>query len=270
VYQPSARLQQALEMLARDARQDSRQVYEMVAASLEGMRGKNPAMLIPLDASRCDPRERVFPMTFRNPLTDFYEQHAQTLEALHVYRAGNRGSRGPEFEAFHHAQLHYLRLISAFGEILTRYREVALSGQSTSTAAIRFLGHLPPALQKLLDHIPTQFDVLNEIIKGEEVFSNMGRVAKGSSLRRFITAKDDNEQKSLAWGIITDDSGILHLSLRDFRPHVAVLQGLGMASLAQLIAQDYLDRYVEGFNQYVVELREITIASRETESRSQD
>jgi hypothetical protein len=161
--------------------------------------------------------------------------------------------------------LTYLRLIGGFGEVLTRYRNVALAGQSTSTASIRFLGHLPPVLQKLLDTIPGKFDVLNEIIKGEEVFSNMGRVAKGSTLRRFVTAKDDNDQKTLAWGIITDDKGVLHLSLRDFRPHVGVLQASGMSELAQQITQDYLDSYARGLNQYVAELRDIVIASRETQ-----
>jgi hypothetical protein len=107
--------------------------------------------------------------------------------------------------------------------------------------------------------------VLNEIIKGEEVFSNMGKVAKGSSLRRFITAKDDNEQKTLAWGVLTDDQNIIHISLRDFRPHVAVLESLNMGHLAQFIAQDYLDSYANGLNQYVLELRDIVLASRETQ-----
>jgi len=143
-----------------------------------------------------------------------------------------------------------------------------MAGQSTSTASIRFLGHLPPVLQKLLDTIPGKFDVLNEIIKGEEVFSNMGRVAKGSTLRRFMTAKDDNNQKTLAWGVITDDMGVLHLSLRDFRPHVALLHALGMEDCAQQIAQDYLDAYARGLNQYVVQLRDIVIASRETQMAS--
>src|SRR5262249_27308593 len=112
-----------------------------------------------------------------------------------------------------------------------------------------------------------QFDVLNEIIKGEEVFSNVGRVASGSTLRRFITAKDDNQQKTLAWGVVTDDQDVIHVSLRDFRPHVQVLQDIGMSSLADLIAQDFLDSYTDGFNLFIRELREITVASRETRSR---
>src|SRR5262249_15534483 len=153
---------------------------------------------------------------------------------------------------------------------LSRYRQIAMSGQSLSTASIRFLANMPPAMQRLLDAIPGKFDVLNEIIKGEEVFSNMGRVAKGSSLRRFITAKDDNEQKTLAWGVITDDKDVMHLSLRDFRPHVEILFRLGMNPLAQMVAQDYLDTYADGLNRYISELRVITVASRETIMQQKD
>jgi hypothetical protein len=36
----------------------------------------------------------------------------------------------------------------------------------------------------------------NRPIKGEEVISNVGRVARGSTLSRFISAKDDNENKT--------------------------------------------------------------------------
>ncbi len=268
LYTPSPDLQQMLDTLSADTRREAQRASRMVIESLENLQRTNPAVLIPLDASRNDPRERLFPTTFRNPLTDFYEQHDRCLNTLRIYRTGERGNRGPEFEAFYEAQLTYLRLIGGFGELLTRYRNVAMAGQSTSTASIRFLGHLPPVLQKLLDTIPGKFDVLNEIIKGEEVFSNMGRVAKGSTLRRFITAKDDNNQKTLAWGVITDDKGVLHLSLRDFRPHVALLQSLGMEDLAQQLAQDYLDAYARGLNQYVAELRDIVIASRETQMAS--
>lgn len=266
LYTPSSSLQNALKSLAAKPQPEAQRVYRIVMKGLEELQEKNPAILIPLDASRHNPRERVFPTTFRNPLTDFYDQHRRCLDSLRAYKAGARGTRSTEFKTFYEAQLTYLRLIGGFGELLTRYRTIALAGQSTSTASIRFLGHLPPALQKLLDTIPGKFDVLNEVIKGDEVFSNMGRVAKGSTLRRFITAKDDNEQKTLAWGIITDDKGVLHISLRDFRPHVAVLHHLGMPDLAQHIAQDYLDAYARGLNQYVAELRDLVIASRETRS----
>lgn len=263
-YTPSPAVQTILHHLQRDPRPESQHAYHLIVEEFDRLKGKNPALLIPIDASRFDPRERIFPTTFRNPLTDFYEHHTHTMTALQSYRAAPTGNRGPEFQAFFEAQLYYLRLIGGFGELLTRYRQIALSGQSTSTASIRFLAHLPIAMQKLLDTIPSRFDVLNEVIKGEEVFSNMGRVAKGSSLSRFITAKDDNEQKTMAWGVLTDDQNVLHLSLRDFRPQVTVLHRLGMADQAQQITQDYLDAYAEGLNRYVIQLREIVIASRET------
>ncbi|MFN7209335.1 MAG: hypothetical protein ACK4P1_02950, partial [Aggregatilineales bacterium] len=89
---------------------------------------------------------------------------------------------------------------------------------------------------------------------GQEVFSNIGQVAATSSLRRFNTAKDDNEKKSLAWGVLTDANGVLHLSLRDFRPHVAALIEIGQGDLAQALTQDYLDQFAQGFNLFMEEL----------------
>ena len=38
-----------------------------------------------------------------------------------------------------------------------------------------------------------------------------------------------------------------------------------MTDLSQLITQDYLDSYARGLNQYVAELRDIVIASREAQ-----
>jgi hypothetical protein len=263
LYSPSPELQQVLKSLATEKNAESKRAHQVVQDELARLQGKNPSLLIPLDASRNDPRQRIFPTTFRNPLTDFYTYHTQCLNALNTYRTASKGKRETAFQKFHESQLTYLRVIGGFGELLARYRHIALAGQSTSTASIRFLGHLPPAMQKLLDNIPGKFDVLNEIIKGEEVFSNMGRVSKGSTLRRFITAKDDNEQKTLAWGVITDDKNILHLSLRDFRPHVGVLCSLELSHLAQRITQDYLDAYASGLNQYVTELRDIVTTSHE-------
>ena len=41
-----------------------------------------------------------------------------------------------------------------------------------------------------------------------------------------------------------------------------------MNTLAQRIAQDYLDTYADGLNRYINELRTITVASRETISNT--
>lgn len=66
------------------------------------------------------------------------------------------------------------------------------------------MAHLPPPIQRLLDKLPERFELLNNLLKGQEVFSNVGAVVpRQHTLTRFITAKDDNEQKQLAWGILT-------------------------------------------------------------------
>jgi hypothetical protein len=103
------------------------------------------------------------------------------------------------------------------------------------------------------------------MLKGREVFSNVGAVVSTSTLTRFVTAKDDNEQKQLVWGIITDAGGVMHISLRDFRPHVAALRAIGRRDLADRIAQDYLHAYINGFNAYISDLHRITEASRKTQ-----
>jgi hypothetical protein len=79
-----------------------------------------------------------------------------------------------------------------------------------------------------------------------------------------MTAKDDNEQKQLAWSVITDAESVVKMNLRDFRPHVSQLLEIGRKDLAEMITQDYLDAYVYGANRFVNELSKITMASRET------
>ena len=111
----------------------------------------------------------------------------------------------------------------------------------------------------MLDKIPTRYEKLNNLLKGTEVLSNLGAVAKSSSITRFITAKDDNEQKQLTWGVVTDAQGTLVITLRDFRPHVALLHNAGRNDLANLIVQDFLDAYVQGFNQYIQEVTQIAV-----------
>ena len=64
----------------------------------------------------------------------------------------------------------------------------------------------------------------------------------------------------MAWGVMTDAKGVMHITLRDFRPHVAVLHEAGRKDLANHIAQDYLDTYVQGFNKFVQEITRIAVA----------
>ncbi|MBN1889117.1 MAG: hypothetical protein JW850_14085 [Thermoflexales bacterium] len=240
-YQPSPPIRQALKGLEPALRQ-------FIEETLANLRETNPALLIPMDASNVSPRERIFPTTFRNPLTEIGDKFACTQEAYLAQRA---------WPAFDQARRELLAYLKAFGELLDAYKAVTMRGESFSTATIRLMAHLPASMQHALDQIPQRIGVLNEIIKGNEVFSNVGRVAPGSSLARFSSAKDDGQAKWLVWGVLTDEQGQMHISLRDFRPFVPRLLAAGEAEMAGRLAQDYLDSYVKGFNRFVNELAKI-------------
>jgi hypothetical protein len=144
-----------------------------------------------------------------------------------------------------------------FGATLQALKHVTMRGESFTTAALRLLGHLPQPMQYLLDMIPQKIGILNEIIKGREVFSNVGQVAATSSLARFASARDDGETKLLVWGIMSDATGRLVVTLRDFRPHVALLAARGRSDLATALAQDYLDDYAAGVNALVRRIQRV-------------
>ena len=223
----------------------------------------NPSILIPVDASRHIPRERVYPLNIEVPLNDLnlLNLHAQTLQSLADYEASQKRDK-KQYRRFAELQRQYLATLSGFGTILAKAKQIAVMGESASVGAIKLLAHLPPSLKQLLDKVPARYEKLNNIIKGTEVISNLGAVSKSSSLTRFMTAKDDNEQKQLTWGMMTDAKGVMRITLRDFRPHVAALYEIGRRDLADLIAQDYLNVYAQGLNRYIQEVTHIARASK--------
>ena len=256
-YQPSPALQQEMDALARQ---------EPVAGSLARQMLKdfntlNPAILIPVDASKSIPRDRIYPLNMEVPLAelDFLNLHKTALQIVTDFEARQKVD-DLLFARFDNIQRRYLATLGGFGTILSKAKDIAVRGESASVGAIKLLAHLPLPLKQLLDKIPTHYEKLNNLLKGTEVFSNVGAVAKTSSLSRFITAKDDNEQKQLAWGVMTDAQGVMKITLRDFRPHVAVLHGVGRRDLANQIAQEYLDAYAAGLNQFVQEVTRIAVA----------
>jgi hypothetical protein len=123
---------------------------------------------------------------------------------------------------------------------------------------------MPAALQRMLEQVPSRFDVLNDLIRGEEIFSILDTPSPHSPLTRFVSAKDDNNKVTLVWGVITDTQGVLRLTLRDFRPHTGLLIAAGHKELATRLTQHYLDSYANGLNHFIRDLRQITESSRET------
>ena len=260
-YRASKQMQQELDGFAKANPAVGNQVKKV----LESFASTNPSILIPIDASKRIPRDRIYPMNMEVPLGELglLNLHGETTRVLAEYQSIKSPTR-EQFERFDLLQKRYLATLGGFGTILAKAKEIAVQGESASVGAIKLLAHLPPAVKQMLDKIPTRYEKLNNLLKGTEVLSNLGAVAKSSSITRFITAKDDNEQKQLTWGVVTDAEGTLVITLRDFRPHVATLHGAGRQDLANLIAQDFLDAYVQGFNQYIHEVTQIAVARSQT------
>lgn len=262
-YQPNPDLAMELESLTHES--TTRQAALVALEAIERSRQVNPAIGIPLDASRRCPRDRLYPMTFGVPLNELglLDLHERVVKALDAYKNAV-GDRAALYAEFDQLQRTYLATLAGFGAVLSRAKEIAIMGESASVGTIKLLAHIPTPLQRMMDAIPERFEVLNDLIKGREVFSNMGAVAPISTLTRFIAAKDDSDKKAMAWGVITDAEGVMRISLRDFRPHVGMLEACGRKDLATRITHDYLDAYAHGLNDFVRDLQRITKTSRET------
>jgi hypothetical protein len=250
-YALSPQAQQAIEAF-RAANPGAKAAVRAIDECLTQIKVTNPALLIPMDASNVAPRERVFPTTFRNPLLKIGAKIAAADRARQTCREKPDPATWATFDKARREMLAYL---NAFNQVLDALKAVTMRGESFNTASIRMLAHLPASMQNLLDQVPQRIGVLNEIIKGTEVFSNVGRAARGSSLSRFCSARDDGVTKWLIWGVLSDDAGVLHLSLRDFRPFVPLLLKIpGGQELADVLVRDFLQGYVEGFNRFVARL----------------
>jgi len=224
-----------------------------------------PATMIPIDATKRSPRDRLYPMSFQVPLDelDILSLHTKALNALEAYEI-NLGNRADLYSNFEEKQRYYLATLAGFATVLGRARDIANMNQTANIASLKLIGHLPMALQHLLNQLPNRIDILNDLLRGREVLSNVGAVVPSSSLTRFTTAKDDNELKTLGWGILTDASGKLTVTLRDFRPHVGALESYGNRELAVYMAQDYVESYAHEFNRFVTNLLRIASGSWQT------
>lgn len=260
-YRPSPELVEMLERLKQENDAAARTAAETALTAVRAGSTRNPAILVPVDASKHSPRDRVYPLTLEIPVAqlDVIGLHQRSLAALNAYERTTR-NREHGYAQFEKLQKEYLAILAGFGGGLDQIKKMAASGDSKSMDTIRLLANLPVPVQRFLDRIPSQFDAVNDMLKGREVFSNVGQVATTSSLTRFMTAKDDNEKKELAWGLMTDADQVMRITLRDFRPHVRMLMAVGRPDLAILIATDLLESYAAGLNQYVREVQRITAA----------
>jgi hypothetical protein len=257
LYQPDPTLAAEVVALTKTPR------YKAVAALTQAaftVGQAIPAVLIPLDAANASPRDRLYPLVFEAPLRelDVWELHGRALDTLTATKQG-----AIPFAEFDQHRRTYLAALAGFGQILHHAQEISVRGKSASADALKRWATMPAPAVRFLEAMPDRFDPLNDLMKGEEVFANMEPLATNSSLTRFSTAKVDSEKKGLAWGVMTDAEGVMRITLRDFRPHVAALTGIGYKALATRLTQHYLDTYTAGFNDYMRDLRRIAAASRE-------
>jgi hypothetical protein len=250
-YEPSLLLQKQLLDLRMAGHGE---LVDQVEGDWQRRRADAPSLLLPMDASFIDPKLRLFPATFRNFLPDFFPIYEKATHILDELTYHPSPAVQKEFIEVRGQLMANLMVMVEYFKML---KQITRQGDSLSTAAIKYMAHLPPGMQGTLDLIPQHIGALNEILKGEEVFSNVGRVAPTSTLIRFMSAKDDGTSKLMVWGIMCDRHGSLKITLRDFRPHVAQLLDLSREELAQLITADYLEAYSQGLNQFAEDLAAI-------------
>lgn len=251
-YQPSAAARDVLKLIA--ALENGEEMQQHILAQQEEQRSINPSLLIPMDASWIEPGLRIFPATFRNPLPELPTRLQACNE--HVKQLKKHTDK-QTLQTFETERRELYRDLKTFGAVMQSLRDVTMQGESFSIAAMRLLAHLPKPLQHLVNMIPQKIDMLNEIIRGQEVFSNVGQVADTSSLSRFFSSRDDGETKLLIWGIMTDSNGKTLVTLRDFRPHVKTLTQAGQKDLAYKLAQDYLDCYASDTNSMIRRIQRV-------------
>ncbi|NJL33496.1 MAG: hypothetical protein HC893_06125 [Chloroflexaceae bacterium] len=251
-YKPGAAARQALEEVV--TLKDGRMLRQQIDQVLEQQRIINPALLIPMDASSVDPRLRIFPATFRNPLMNLPDDIGTCARLVHELQQASDAATEQRFDAQRRQLYHDLH---TFGLLLQTLRQVTMQGESFNLAALRLLAHLPEPLQHLVSSIPQKIDMLNEIVKGREVFSNIGRVHPQSSISRFFSSRDDGDTKLLVWGIMSNARGQLVITMRDFRPYIAALNAQERGDIAITLAQDYLDTYAATVNTMVRQIQHI-------------
>ena len=244
---PSPAVQKEIDTFKLQSRLgQERRAAAAIKRSLKRGRITNPALAIPIDASLDDPQTRLHIVVFRNMLYNLVWIWDDTWDAYQAYRRIEPPDT-PEgivaLSEFSRKQAHLIGILRAFSLLLAANKAVGRRGNSLSVAMSELLVGLPMWLQHILNLLPENLPVLNEVIKGDEIYSNVGRVAEGSSLSRFITVKDDGNAKELAWGIMTDDQGRMIVTMRDFRPHVKPLAEIGRLDLARTLAQDYVVAY---------------------------
>jgi hypothetical protein len=98
---------------------------------------------------------------------DLINLHQRVVKALDAYSKRGDGDNGPFMIASTNCK--GLPGTLAGWPMMGRTKEIALTGETFSVGAIKMLAHLPTPPTHA-DQVPGRFEVLNDLIRGREVF----------------------------------------------------------------------------------------------------
>ncbi len=243
LYKPGPLAQQAVMSLRAQNR-------ETVAKKLEALwpeRKRKPVrLIIPLDASHMAPELRVVPVAYEPVTADFALLYRALLAQLNGKPVLKAVATDEPYLQKRAAFIDRLRVEAAYLALL---RNIAQRGETFSTAAMPLLV-LQPSLSDAARRFQHCVGGLNTLSNGNEVFAIINEASPTTSLTHFVYAKEDGFTRNLIWSALIAEPQTLTLTLRDFRPPVLQLLSADFANEAALVAQDTLESYANGLNQF--------------------
>lgn len=231
-YKPSMDVEQALASLTEP--KEAQSAARLWRKRMEVERQCPPALLIPIDATERDPKERLYMTSIRpNDLPKgLLEQLAQLLHP-----------RSATTNSFPTIMRGVNERLAETGLIFRKKFNLARQGRSFSTKASRLFVASPYPMRDAGDWVTEQVKGLRTRVKGDELFSNLGQMPPWSTATRFMSARSSGKAQQRVWGIMTDNRQQLMITLRDFHPFTVMLIRNGQGHLAASILQDYLNAF---------------------------
>lgn len=231
-YRPSMQVEQALACLSDP--KEARSAVRLWRQRMEKERQCPPALLIPVDVTEHDPKERLY-MTSIRP-DDLPQGLLEQLAQLIRLRSARINSFPTIMTGINE------RLAEAI-LIFRKKFNLALQGKSFSTKASRLFVASPYPMRDVGDWVTEQVKGLQTRVKGDELFSSLGQMPPWSTAIRFMSARSKGKAQQRVWGIMTDNQQRLMITLRDFHPLTVMLIRNGQGNLAASILQDYLNAF---------------------------
>ncbi|WP_236339979.1 hypothetical protein [Paenibacillus plantiphilus] len=231
-YRPSMDVEQALACLSDP--KEARSAARLWRQRMEKERQCPPALLIPVDVTERDPKERLY-MTSIRPDDLPQGLLEQLAQLIHL--------RSARLNSFPTIMTGINERLAEAGLIFRKKFHLALQGKSFSTKASRLFVASPYPMRDAGDWVTEQVKGLQTRVKGDELFSSLGQMPPWSTAIRFMSARSKGKTQQRVWGIMTDNRQRLMITLRDFHPLTVMLIRNGQGNLAASILQDYLNSF---------------------------